>query len=155
MPRQTPPTHRLLRGRRAYVAGQDAESLAAAALTAEGWQILAQRCRTEAGEIDLIAEREGLLAFIEVKARPSLAEAAFALGPRQRSRLVAAAGAWIAEHPGHGLPPTLAMARLGCALMSCWSRWMAPSGASPMPSGSKNPKPASPPSSGNSPPYRG
>jgi putative endonuclease len=102
MPRQPPPTHRLLRGRRAYTAGQDAEALAAAALTAEGWQILAQRCRSEAGEIDLIAESQGLLAFIEVKARPSFAEAAYALGPRQRARLVAAAEAWLAEHPGHG-----------------------------------------------------
>ena len=102
MPRQTPPTHRLLRGRRAYAAGQDAEALAAAALTAEDWLILAQRCRTEAGEIDLIAEREGLLAFIEVKARPSFAEAAYALGPRQRARLVAAAEAWLAAHPNHG-----------------------------------------------------
>ena len=102
MKRETPPTHRLLRGRRAYVAGQDAESLAAAALVAEGWLILGQRVRTEAGEIDLIAERDGLLAFIEVKARPSFAEAAYALGPRQRARLVAAAEAWLAEHPGHG-----------------------------------------------------
>jgi putative endonuclease len=102
MPRQPPPTHRLIRGRRAYAAGQDAEALAAAALTAEGWLILGQRVRTEAGEIDLIAERDGLLAFIEVKARPSLAEAAFALGPRQRARLVAAAEAWLAEHPNHG-----------------------------------------------------
>ena len=102
MPRPTPPTHRLLRGRRAYAAGQDAEALAAAALSAEGWQILAQRLRTEAGEIDMIAEREGLLAFIEVKARPSLAEAAFALGLRQRARLVAAAESWLAANPGHG-----------------------------------------------------
>ena len=102
MPRQTPSPHRLLRGRRAYAAGQDAEALAAAALTAEGWLILGQRVRSEAGEIELIAEREGLLAFIEVKARPSLAEAAFALGPRQRARLVAAAEAWLAEHPNHG-----------------------------------------------------
>jgi putative endonuclease len=102
MSRETPPTHRLLRGRRAFAAGQGAEALAAEALTAGGWLILGQRCRTEAGEIDLIAEREGLLAFIEVKARPSLAEAAFALGPRQRARLVAAADAWLAEHPGHG-----------------------------------------------------
>jgi putative endonuclease len=102
MKRQTPPTHRLLRGRRAYVAGQDAEALAAAALIAEGWVVLARRCRTEAGEIDLIAERQGLLTFIEVKARPSLAEAAFALGPRQRTRLVAAAEAWLADNPGHG-----------------------------------------------------
>ena len=102
MPHETPPTHRLLRGRRAYAAGQDAEALAAAALSAEGWQILAQRLRTEAGEIDMIAEREGLLAFIEVKARPSLAEAAFALGLRQRARLVAAAESWLAANPGHG-----------------------------------------------------
>ncbi len=102
MPRQTPPTHRLLRGRRAYVAGQGAEALAAQALTAEGWVLLGQRIRTEAGEIDLIGEREGLLAFIEVKSRPSLAEAAFALGPRQRARLIAAAEVWLAANPGYG-----------------------------------------------------
>jgi Holliday junction resolvase-like predicted endonuclease len=30
----------------------------------------------------MVAERDGLLAFIEVKARPSLTEAAFALGRR-------------------------------------------------------------------------
>ncbi|MCA3278447.1 MAG: YraN family protein [Roseomonas sp.] len=101
-PRQTPPTQRLLRGRRAYAAGQGAEALAAEALAAEGWTLLGQRIRTGAGEIDLIAERQGLLAFIEVKARPSLAEAAFALGPRQRARLIVAAEAWLAEHPGHG-----------------------------------------------------
>jgi putative endonuclease len=90
------------RGARAYVSGVQAEDAAAAALTREGWQILARRARTPAGELDLVAEREGLLAFIEVKARPSLAEAAFALGPRQRARLLAAAECWLAEHPGHG-----------------------------------------------------
>jgi putative endonuclease len=64
--------------------------------------VLARRCRTEAGELDLVAERDGLLAFVEVKARPSLQEAAFALGPRQRARLVAAAECWLAVNPGHG-----------------------------------------------------
>ena len=64
--------------------------------------MLARRARTEAGEIDLVAEREGLLAFIEVKARSSLAEAASALGPRQRARLSAAAECWLAENPGRG-----------------------------------------------------
>ena len=64
--------------------------------------MLARRARTEAGEIDMVAEREELLAFIEVKARPNLAEAAFALSSRQRARLIAAAECWLAENPGHG-----------------------------------------------------
>lgn len=95
-------TRRLLRGRRAEAAGRDAEGIAAAALAAEGWAVLARRVRTPAGELDLVAESAGLLAFVEVKARPSLAEAAQALGGRQRARLVAAAECWIAENPGHG-----------------------------------------------------
>ncbi|RYJ01214.1 MAG: YraN family protein, partial [Acetobacteraceae bacterium] len=72
------------------------------ALVQDGWTILARRCRTPAGELDLVAERDGLLAFVEVKARPSLAEAAFALGRRQRDRLLLAGECWLAENPGHG-----------------------------------------------------
>lgn len=64
--------------------------------------MLARRARMPGGELDLVAEREGLLAFIEVKARKTLAEAALALGPRQRARLLAGAEAWLAAHPGHG-----------------------------------------------------
>jgi putative endonuclease len=64
--------------------------------------LLARRARTPAGELDMVAERDGLLAFIEVKARPSLSEAAFALGRRQRDRLMLAGECWLAEHPGHG-----------------------------------------------------
>ncbi len=98
----SPRPDRRARGARAQQGGQGAEARAAAALEAEGWAVLARRARTPAGELDLVAEREGLLAFIEVKARPSLAEAAFALGPRQRARLLAAAECWLAENPGHG-----------------------------------------------------
>lgn len=50
----------------------------------------------------MIAERQGLLAFIEVKFRATLGDAAAALSARQRARLVAAADAWLAEHPGAG-----------------------------------------------------
>ncbi len=95
-------TRRLLRGRLAEAAGRGAEDAAAAALLWDGWDVLARRVRTPAGELDLIAERDGLLAFVEVKARPSLAEAAFALGARQRVRLLAAAECWAAANPGHG-----------------------------------------------------
>lgn len=72
------------------------------ALSRDGWAVLGRRVRTPAGELDQVAEKSGLLAFIEVKARPSLTEAAFALGSRQRARLLAAAECWLAENPGHG-----------------------------------------------------
>ena len=95
-------TRKLLRGQRADARGRQAEDAAAEALRRDGWTVIARRARTPAGEIDLIAEREGLLAFVEVKARPSLSEAAFALGERQRERLMLAAEAWVGANPGHG-----------------------------------------------------
>ncbi len=95
-------TGRTLRGGRAHAAGLTGEEAAASALRRDGWSLLDRRARTPAGEIDLVAERDGLLAFIEVKARPSLGEAAHALGARQRMRLMAAAECWLAAHPGHG-----------------------------------------------------
>lgn len=97
-----PDMRRVASGSRAYVFGQDAEAAACAALARDGWTVLARRLRTEAGEVDVVAERDGLLAVIEVKARPTLAEAAAALSARQRLRLLAAAEIVLAEHPGWG-----------------------------------------------------
>ncbi len=71
-------------------------------MIAEGWTILARRMRTQVGELDIVAEREGLLAILEVKARPSLVEAAYALTTRQRRRLLGAAAAMLAVHPTWG-----------------------------------------------------
>jgi putative endonuclease len=99
---RSPPEARARRGAAAERRGRAAEGHARAALEAEGWTVLAERARTPAGELDLVAERDGLLAFVEVKARPRLADAALALGPRQRARLLGAAEAWMAAYPGHG-----------------------------------------------------
>ena len=90
---------RTRRGQDADRRGRLAEDAAAAALEQDGWTILARRLRTPAGEIDLIVEREGLLAIVEVKARPCLAEAAASMSPRQQARLVAATDIVLAEHP--------------------------------------------------------
>lgn len=90
------------KGQRSYATGLDAEATARAALSADGWTILGQRLRTAAGEIDAVAEKDGLLAIIEVKSRPRLADAAIALSPRQRQRLLGAAEILLAENPGWG-----------------------------------------------------
>ena len=93
---------RARRGTAAQRRGMTAEDAACAALRAEGWDVLGRRLRTQAGEIDIVAERNGLLAFLEVKARPTLADAVQALSLRQRRRLLAAAELLLAEHPEWG-----------------------------------------------------
>lgn len=90
------------KGTRAHALGLDAEAAACAALERDGWSVLARRLRTKAGEIDVLAEKAGLLAIIEVKSRPTLAVAAAALSRRQRARLIAAAAIVIGEHPEWG-----------------------------------------------------
>jgi len=89
----------------AFRTGLSAEARAAAYLMAKGYRILARRFRTPYGEIDLVARRRNLLAFIEVKARASLEDAAYAVTPRQQARIINAAQAWLqvwlAAHPEH------------------------------------------------------
>jgi putative endonuclease len=94
--------HRVARGRRAQASGVDAEALACAALERDGWTVLGRRLRTPAGEIDAVAEKDGLLVFLEVKHRLDLALAAYALSPRQQARLLAAAEILLASNPGWG-----------------------------------------------------
>jgi putative endonuclease len=86
--------------------GLAAEATACAALIADGFAILGRRMRTKAGEIDIVAERAGLLVFVEVKRRSSLARAAHALGPRQQARLMAAGEILLGENPGWGIAGT-------------------------------------------------
>ena len=78
-----------------------AESRVAAYLIAKGYRILAKRFRTPYGEIDLVARRRNLIAFVEVKARASLDDAAWAVTPRQQQRIINAAQAWLMAHPEH------------------------------------------------------
>ncbi|MDA9465809.1 YraN family protein [Bradyrhizobium sp. CCBAU 53415] len=85
----------------AFRTGISAESRAAAYLMAKGYRILAKRYRTAHGEIDIVARRRNLIAFVEVKARATLDEAAFAVTPRQQRRIIDAAQGWLAAHPEH------------------------------------------------------
>jgi putative endonuclease len=85
----------------AFHTGLSAENCAAAYLMAKGYRILARRFRTPHGEIDIVARRRQLLAFVEVKARRSLDDAAYAVTPRQQLRIIAAAQGWLMAHPEH------------------------------------------------------
>jgi putative endonuclease len=85
----------------AFRTGLSAESRAAAYLIAKGYRILARRFRTPHGEIDIVARRRQLLTFVEVKARRTLDEAAYAVTPRQQLRIIAAAQGWLMAHPEH------------------------------------------------------
>ncbi len=72
--------------------GRRGERMAAWYLRLKGWRILDQRVRTPAGEVDLVAKRGALIAFVEVKVRATAAELDFAIDERRLARVAAAAG---------------------------------------------------------------
>ena len=92
------------RRRKAERLGHWGEQAAAWLLRLKGYRIIAHRARTPQGEIDLIAARGRVIAFVEVKARPSHDEALEAVSPRQAKRIVDAAHAWLAgnDRSNHG-----------------------------------------------------
>jgi len=84
--------------------GRDAEASVAAIWEAQGFSILAQRLRTGTGEIDLVVADQATLVFVEVKSRKSFADAAYAVLPRQQSRLWKAADTALASNEAWNRP---------------------------------------------------
>lgn len=79
--------------KRAERGGRRAERLASLWLQLKGWKILGRRVRTPVGEIDLVARRGRIVAFVEVKARATAELAGFALDEWRLRRVAAAAEA--------------------------------------------------------------
>ncbi len=75
--------------------GAYAELAAALALRLKGYRIIARGWRCRHGEIDIIARRGQLICFVEVKARPSLVEAATSITGEKRARLQRAIRSWL------------------------------------------------------------
>ncbi len=65
----------------------------------KGYRLLERRYRTPLGEIDLIMQHGSQVVFIEVKARPDLETAAYAIGFQQQRRLYKTALQYLAGHP--------------------------------------------------------
>ncbi len=81
--------------------GHWGENLASEYLEKKGYRILARNARTPYGEIDLIAQGQEGLVFVEVKARRSKAygEPEAAITPTKRQHLQDAAEAYLQAHP--------------------------------------------------------
>lgn len=84
--------------------GELGERIAARWLAQHGYTVLARRWRSGHRDIDVIAEREGVVAFVEVKTRAAMefgdpVEAVHAA--KQRS-LVRSAREWMARHDDAG-----------------------------------------------------
>lgn len=92
-------TARQARGAAARLAGRRAEAWAALWLMAKGYRILGFRLRTPQGEIDLLAQRGGVLAVVEVKQRQTLEAALETVTQMQRERLRRAGQAIASRRP--------------------------------------------------------
>lgn len=71
--------------------GRGAETIAAIWLRLRGWRILARRARVPGGEVDIVARRGRVLAFVEVKARATDEAAAISLDAWRLRRVAVAA----------------------------------------------------------------
>jgi len=94
------PTRTAETRRRAESAGRRAERLAGWWLRLKGWRILDRRVRTPAGEVDLVARRGNLVAFVEVKARATAADLDHAIDERRLARVAAAAEVLMPRYAG-------------------------------------------------------
>ncbi len=83
---------------KARVYGLHAESLAAVWLRLKFYRIVARNFVASGGEIDLIARRGRLIVFVEVKARPTLDQAHFAISATKTGRISRAARCWLAAN---------------------------------------------------------
>jgi len=82
--------------------GEAGERIAEAWLVQRGWRILDRRFRSGHRDLDLVAEREGVVAFVEVKARRgrSFGDPVEAVNWRKQRELTRSAWVWIARYGG-------------------------------------------------------
>ena len=80
--------------------GEIGERVAERWLRHKGWRILQRRFRNGHRDIDLVAERDGLVAFVEVKARKGIEFGlpVEAVNWRKQRELTRSAHVWISRH---------------------------------------------------------
>ena len=82
-----------MKRQRAEQQGRKGEARAAAWLRLKGWSILDMRVKTPVGEVDIVAKRGALIAFVEVKWRSKVQDLDHAIDAYRLRRVAAAAEA--------------------------------------------------------------
>lgn len=84
--------------------GLEGEAVAERWLRRQGWRVLQRRYRSGHRDIDLIAEREGTVAFVEVKARrgEAFGDPVQAVNWKKQRELARSACIWIDRHGRSG-----------------------------------------------------
>jgi len=77
------------------IEGRKAENHVGRWLKVRGWKILAERFKVSEGEIDLIARKNNIIAFVEVKQRETLPTQEDLVTQTNISRLMEAAEIWV------------------------------------------------------------
>lgn len=82
------------------------EQYAANYLKLQGYRIVDMNFRTRFGEIDIIAQKEVILAFVEVKTRSlnTLARPAQAVNTSKQRKIITAAMIYLEQHPNELQP---------------------------------------------------
>ncbi|BDQ26529.1 YraN family protein [Helicobacter heilmannii] len=102
--------------------GQLAEDLACVYLQKQGCAILCRNFYSPFGEIDIIATKEGVLHFIEVKSRRK-GEPIYAITPHKLQKIQATIGVYLQENPSD-LPFCIDALTLQGELPNCHIAWI-------------------------------
>ena len=106
--------------------GRAGEELAASLLEQKGYRILVRNFHCRGGELDIVAVKEDILAFVEVRTRRSgaMVSPVESVTPAKCKKLVTAAYAFLEEHPNlaHTMQPRfdLVLVQAEGEKMECW-----------------------------------
>lgn len=79
--------------------GHIGEFVASIVLMCKGFSIIARRYKTKHGEIDIVAKKDNLLIFVEVKARKNDEKCFIAITTKQMQRVQNASKIFLSQHP--------------------------------------------------------
>lgn len=89
--------------KKAFYLGIEAEQQVAQYLHSLSYDIIASRYKTKYGEIDIIAKKNNIIIFVEVKARKDISTIYESITARQKQRIIDSSLIFIQDNPDYSL----------------------------------------------------